>query len=66
VMVFDGQVRSGMSMVGNARYFEDGSLSMLMGNPYCVGRKEAACRWIKMFLGKAWGEAPRFSPAVVH
>jgi hypothetical protein len=29
-MVFDGQVRSGRSMVGNARYFEEGSLSMVM------------------------------------
>ncbi|MNE11194.1 hypothetical protein D3C80_1039410 [compost metagenome] len=30
VMVLDGQVRSGRSTVGNARYFFDGSLSMVM------------------------------------
>ncbi len=30
VMVLDGQVRSGRSMVGKARYFFEGSLSMDM------------------------------------
>ncbi|MNO66493.1 hypothetical protein D3C76_572820 [compost metagenome] len=30
VMALDGQVRSGRSMVGNARYFFEGSLSMVM------------------------------------
>jgi len=62
VMDFDGQVRSGKSMVGNARYFVEGSLSMVMvrilgeqpsekGLP--VNRKEE-------------GEATRFSQAVGH
>jgi len=40
VMVFDGQVRSGISMVGNARYFEDGSLSMLIGKSLVEGPKK--------------------------
>src|SRR4051812_36618147 len=31
VMVLEGQVRSGRSMTGNARYFCEGSLSMVMG-----------------------------------
>ncbi|MCY1543740.1 hypothetical protein D9M68_795690 [compost metagenome] len=30
LMVFDGQLRSGRSMAGKARYLLDGSLSMLM------------------------------------
>src|SRR5471032_3291508 len=63
VMVFDGQVRSGMSMVGNARYFLDGSLSMVMMEILlnCMGRKEAAYRETKR-----QDEAPRSSLAVVH
>src|SRR5450830_38811 len=40
VIVFDGQVRSGISMVGNARYFEDGSLSMLIGKSFVVGAEK--------------------------
>ncbi|MOA08279.1 hypothetical protein D3C78_1280330 [compost metagenome] len=32
VMVFDGQVRSAMSICGKARYLVDGSLSMGMAN----------------------------------
>src|SRR3990167_8173347 len=40
VMVFDGQVRSGISMVGNARYFEDGSLSMLIGKSFGGGAEK--------------------------
>jgi hypothetical protein len=30
VMVLEGQVRSGRSMTGKARYFVEGSLSMVM------------------------------------
>ncbi len=33
VMAFDGQVRSGMSMAGKARYLFDGFLSMVMAFP---------------------------------
>ncbi|MCY1505196.1 hypothetical protein D9M68_393930 [compost metagenome] len=38
VMVFDGQVRSGRSMAGKARYLRDGSFSMLMGQSFFAGR----------------------------
>ncbi|MNQ53353.1 hypothetical protein D3C85_673910 [compost metagenome] len=42
VMVFDGQVRSGRSMAGKARYLRDGSFSMLMGQSLFCGPVVAA------------------------
>ena len=66
VMVFDGQVRSGISMVGNARYFEDGSLSMLIGKSFVVGAEKRRPA-VELFLGiKQEDEADRFSLAVVR
>jgi hypothetical protein len=55
-----------MSMVGNARYFEDGSLSMLIGKSLLCGPKKGGLPVDQCSWGKAWGEAPRFSLAVVH
>jgi hypothetical protein len=65
-MVFDGQVRSGKLMTGNARYFEDGSLSMLIGKFLIVWAEKRRPAGGTNVRENAWDEAQRFSPAVVR
>jgi hypothetical protein len=51
-----------MSMVGNARYFEDGSLSMLIGKSLVCGPKKGGLPVDQKFLGERVGRGVAIQP----